>query len=170
MIKLIICIVIISGCSAAGFIKADEFKARTKELENILEVFKLLQIEINYRKEPLQPMFKKLYLQKVCWFTDVLNECSLNLLKGYDLKQSWNCALQYKMNLCPLKKEDIEILEDIALGLGKSDSQSQINIINPATERIKTKLKEATEKEAKLGKMYKSLGFAAGIIIVIMFI
>jgi stage III sporulation protein AB len=74
------------------------------------------------------------------------------------------------MNLCPLKKEDIEILEDIALGLGKSDSQSQINIINPATERIKAKLKESTEKEAKLGKMYKSLGFAAGIIIVIMFI
>lgn len=170
MVKLIICLVIISGCGAAGFIKADEFKARSRELENILEVLKLLQIEINYRKEPLQPMFEKLYLQKNCWFTEVLNECSLNLTKGCDLKQSWRAALQCKMNVCNLNKEDVIILEDLALGLGKSDSQSQLNLIYPAIERIKTSLKDSVEKESRLGKMYKGLGISAGIIIVIIFI
>lgn len=170
MIKFIICIFIISGCSAAGLIKASAFGARTKELENILEVIKLLQIEIGYRKEPLQKIFSKLYSIKSCWFTEVLNVCSINLTNTTNLNEAWHNALNCKMNVCPLEKEDIVILEDLSLGLGKSDTEGQLNLIKPAIERLDGSLKDSQDKEIKLGRMYRGLGISMGIVIVILFI
>ena len=49
------------------------------------------------------------------------------------------------MNVCPLEKEDIVILEDLSLGLGKSDTEGQLNLIKPAIERLDGSLKDSQD-------------------------
>lgn len=71
---------------------------------------------------------------------------------------------------CPLEKEDVDILRDMVSGLGRSDSRSQSRIFTPAALRLEANLKKAAEREEKLGRMYKALGTAAGIVIVILII
>lgn len=170
MIKLVVCITIVVCCCLLGYIKAASYKGRCIELQNVLEMIKLLHIEMTYRKDSLAKSFKRISETKNCWFSDVLDECSNNLMCGYSLSDSWRTSVNGLRNKSPLNNKDIEILDDIVVGLGKSDSEGQKKIFEPAEMRLQTNLKNALIQEQKLGRMYISLGTAAGVIAVILLI
>ena len=170
MFRLMGCILIFISCSCLGFIKASSYKARTIELENTLELIRLLNMEIVYKKESLAKTFKKVSEMKSCWFSQVLRSCSLSMQKQNTLKDSWQKALEDNMKNCPLKENDIKILQDISIGLGKSDIRGQKNIMEPAVIRMETSLTEARQQEKKESRMYRGLGVAAGVVIAVMLI
>ena len=74
------------------------------------------------------------------------------------------------MEKCPLKEQDIEVLRDLAMGLGKSDIKGQQSFMRPAMIRLENLLKEARVQEQKQSRMYKGLGVAAGIVIAVILI
>ncbi len=170
MLKMAGCVMVFVGCLFMGYFKALSFRGRCIELENILEILKLMELEITYRKEPLAKMFRKVSESRKCWFTNVLVTCSDMMEIKYSLRDSWTTALNEWQAGCPLEKEDVDILRDMVSGLGRSDSRSQSRIFTPAALRLEANLKKAAEREEKLGRMYKALGTAAGIVIVILII
>lgn len=170
MIKLAGCITVIAGCSAAGIIKALSYKERCSELENILELIRVMEMEITYKKEPLHKTFEKIAALKECWFCNLLRTCSRKLADSEDLKNAWDSSITDNLSACPLHEEDLIILRDITLGLGKSDTGGQKSILEPAVIRLEKALKNAKMQYEKQGRMYRGLGISAGIIIVIMFI
>ena len=77
MLKIAGCILIFAGCTSLGFIKSSGYAARRRELENALELIRLLAVEITYRQDHLAKTFMKVSELKRCWFSDVLHSCSL---------------------------------------------------------------------------------------------
>lgn len=170
MLRLLGCILIFISCSSMGFIKALSYKARTTELENTLELIRLLNMEIIYKKDSLAKVFERVSCMKSCWFACVLKECSIHMKHQKTLEFSWQQALIKNAENCPLKTSDIKILEDISAGLGKSDVSGQKKFMEPAVIRMETSLTEAREQEKKQSKMYRGLGVAAGTVIAVILI
>lgn len=143
---------------------------RSKELSDILEIIKLLNMEITYKKDTLAKSFEKVSQLKTCWFSQVLQRCSLMLAEQDSLQDAWQKAMQEYEKESPLVKQDIEILSDLALGLGRSDSQGQSRLFEPALLRLDLQLQQARDEQRRQGRMYKGLGTAVGVVIVIMII
>lgn len=143
---------------------------RSKELSGILEIIKLLNMEITYKKDTLAKSFEKVSQLKTCWFSQVLQRCSVMLAEQDSLQDAWQKAMQEYEKESPLVKQDIEILSDLALGLGRSDSQGQSRLFEPALLRLDLQLQQARDEQRRQGRMYKGLGTAVGVVIVIMII
>ena len=117
MVKVIAGILLFFGCTALGFSKASGYKNRRVELEDTLELIRLLHLDISYRKDALAKTFQRAALQKFCWFADVLQECAEGLTAQKTLGKTWQDALYKEKEGCPLLSEDVEILTDLFLGL-----------------------------------------------------
>lgn len=168
MVKFIACILLFSGSTALGFGKAASYKERRRELEDTLELIRLLHLEIAYRKDGLAKVFQRTGQKKPCWFADVLRECAAGLETQEPLERAWQDALQKEIRGCPLCREDTVILTDLFLGLGRSDTRGQEQILKPATERLQQQIRKARDQEEKMGRLYRSLGMAAGVVAAIL--
>lgn len=168
MVKIIAGILLFSGCTALGFSKASTYKTRRIELENTLELIRLLHLDISYRKDALAKVFQRAGFQRNCWFAQVLQECAGGLTAQKPLGKAWREALQEKELDCPMLPEDTEILTDLFLGLGRSDTSGQKQILEPAVYRLEQQIHKAQEQEWKMGKLYRSLGLAAGVVAAIL--
>ena len=165
MLRLMGCLILILCCSALGFIRSGSFKARRHELENVTETLKLIDIEISYKKEPLAKSFLKVSQLRTGWFSKLLSSCGSKLNEQRSLDESWETSKKEFSASCPLDINDVEILDDLILGMGKSDSEGQRKLFEPALFRLQTNLKDAYSQEQKQGKMYISLGTAAGVVV-----
>lgn len=170
MFKLAGCMLLISCCTMLGFIKASTFKGRRLELENIIETLKLMDIEITYKKDPLAKSFHKVSAMRPCWFSDLLGACGTKMDYHRSLDESWKSSVNECSINSPLKEGDIDIIDDLIMGLGKSDSEGQKKLFEPAILRLQSNLKDAYQQEQKQGKMYVSLGTAAGVVAAILLI
>lgn len=170
MIKIVGCFMLFSGCCMFGLIKSYGYKQRSDELDNIIEILKLLTIEITYKKDSLWKSFRNVSKAKECWFSNVLNCCSLYLYEENSLNESWHAAVKEWAETGPLKNQEIEVLNDLMLGLGRSDTDGQSKILEPSIIRLQAIRDKAVATEQKQGKMYKSLGMAVGLVIVILII
>lgn len=170
MLKIIGCILILISSYCLGVFKAQTYKVRTAELESILELLNLLELEITYKKEPLMKTFHKVANCKDCWFSTVLEHCSEEMVQQNPMMDAWQNAIAMHQRETPLEQQDIEILQDLALSLGKSDIQSQRRMLEPARIRLNERLAQAKELERRQGRMYRGLGLSAGVVIVIMII
>ena len=140
MVKVIAGILLFFGCTALGFSKASGYKNRRVELEDTLELIRLLHLDISYRKDALAKTFQRAALQKSCWFADVLQECAEGLTAQKTLGKTWQDALYKEKEGCPLLSEDVEILTDLFLGLGRSDTRGQQQILEPALYRLEQQI------------------------------
>lgn len=170
MLRIIVCILIVTSCTGMGFVKASSFSRRSTELENTLELIRLMDMEITYKRDSLAKTFQKLAEMKECWFSRVLQRCSSLLEMQNTLEDSWLQALRENMENCPLNKSDLQLLSDFSLGLGKSDVRGQRGIIEPAVIRLEALAAEARVYEHKQGRMYRGLGIAGGIAIAVIII
>lgn len=168
MFKIVGCILVFAGSTCVGVIKASSYKARRIELENTIELLRILQMDIIYRKDSLYKTFMKTAALKDCWFAGVLRSCSNMLREHMTIDDAWQTSIDRSMAMCPLYHDDLEILKDIAMGIGKSDANGQANIFEPALLRLASAYSEAAEQEKKQGRMYRSLGAAAGLVTVIL--
>lgn len=164
------CFLIFLSCTALGMLKASSYRMHTAELQNTLELIRLLDMEITYKRDSLAKTFEKVSEMKQCWFSHVLKSCSVMLRKQNTLESSWQYALDEHAAVCPLYKKEIEILRDFSIGLGKSDIKGQRNLIEPAILRLEECITEAKRQEQKQGKMYRGLGIAGGIAIAVIII
>lgn len=170
MLKLMGCIVLIACCCMLGYFKASSLRCRCQELENIIELIKLIELEITYKKDPLAKSFNKISSVKPCWFSNVLADCGSKLNGSSSLEFAWERAVNDHRSEAPIKEKDIGVLNDLFMGIGKTDTEGQQKLLEPAIHRMKTNLKDAYLQEQKLGKMYIALGTAAGAVTVILLI
>lgn len=170
MIKIASCILIFLGCTLMGFSKAFTYRQRREELENTVELVRVLNLEISYRKDSLKKTFERISKLKKSWFADMLGSCGKYLNDGKSIEKSWELSLAENADTCPLLQSDVEILKDISMGIGRSDTEGQKKIFEPAMERLLSNVKDARDDEQRMGKMYKGLGIAGGIAVSIIII
>ena len=164
MLKIMSCMLLISCSCMLGIMKSYNLKTRCIELENAIETLRMLDIDITYKKEPLAKSFEKISSAKSCYLTEMMRHCSHSLQNQRSLDESWYLAKdRYDPNNY-LSDNDMIILDDLFVSLGKSDSEGQHRLFEAAILRLRSNLNEAKNIESKKGKMYISISTAAGIV------
>jgi len=172
LFKGLLCLVIILAGIGAGRLKAKTYDNRVFHLQELITTLKILEAEMKYRMDPLPEL-----LQRVGGIREgmsaVLLKTAAGLLKDQaarDLPECWREAVETAYLESALKKEDKQILSDLGIELGRTDLASQSGMFLRTLSLLEAQTAEAILEEKTKGKMYKSLGAAIGVLIVILFI
>ncbi len=163
-VKIVGMIAIVASCTMLGFELSSHLIKRVHVLEVWQQVLRRMSGLVEYAKTPLYEMYENFSLEKneVGAFFSSLLKCG-----GEDTLKSW------KKNMGEMRwlsKSDMEILLNLAKGLGKGDTDTQIKDIEFALSGIGAALSKAKEISGRDAKMYRSISFFAGITIAILLV
>lgn len=172
MIKFILCILIIFAGIGTGQLKARTYDNRISHLQDFITTLKILESEMKYRLDPLPEVFIRISKMKV-GMAAILFEKTFQLLKTgftHDFACCWNEAVRTVYKDSSLTESDIQIICDLGIDLGKTDMGSQYSLFSRTFSLLEEQVAEANEEKRTKGKMYKSLGAAVGVLVVIVLV
>lgn len=172
MLKTIACFIILATTTCGGFVFAEAFKKRTKQLTELQMALHHLSNEIEFTHTPLPVAFNNIALKSEEPVRSVLIKVSELLIENTveNVYEAFSISLKAYKNKIELKKEDEAVLLDFAKGLGESDLQGQKKLFALAMENLKKQISMADLSMNKNVKMYRYLGFSLGAMIVILLI
>jgi len=172
LVKGILCILILLSGIGIGHLKARTYENRVYHLQELITALKVLESEMKYRLDPLPDLLLRVSGMKE-GLSAALLETAGRLLKDRaerDLPDCWSEAVETVYSESALNKEDRRILADLGIDLGKTDMESQTAMFQRTFSLLEAQAAEAWEENKTKGRMYKSLGTAMGVLIVILFI
>lgn len=172
LFKGVLCIFILLAGVAIGQLKAKTYDNRVYHLQELITMLKVLESEMKYRLDPLPDLFLRVSKIKEGMSSEFLVTAGL-LLKNQsarDLPDCWKEAVETTYLESALNKEDKRIIADLGIELGKTDMESQSGMFQRTFSMLEAQTAEAIEEKKTKGKMYKSLGSAIGVLIVILLI
>lgn len=170
MIKLTGAILIILATTLTGFYYAGRLRDRTGQLRELQMALQMLETEICYGSTPLHMAFQKISKKNSGVISTLFGKCTYYLqeLDGATTFECWQQALEEIQSRLCLKKSEIEWLEHFGQIVGGSDRIDQTKHIQLMMAHLKKTEVEAKEEQIKHEKMYRTLGFLAGLLIVIL--
>lgn len=172
LFKLILCILILLAGVGIGHLKARTYDNRVYHLQELITTLKVLESEMKYRMDPLPELLMRVSGIKEGMSAALLETAGF-LLKNQaarDLPDCWSEAVETAFRESALNREDKRIISDLGIELGKTDMESQTGMFQRTFSLLEAQAAEAVEEKKTKGKMYKSLGTAIGVLIVILFI
>lgn len=170
MIKLVAGILILAGCGYLGILFAGQFKKRVKSLEEFQNALSQLEYDIDFSESTLCSSFEKIS-RTACREVGVIFLYMSDRLRknpGADMKGLWSRAIDKYRDDIALKDEDVGILLDFSVMLGKGSREKEKNNIKLAKMRLQMAEEVARQERERNIKMYRGLGFLSGIFIVIL--
>ena len=168
-IKIIISIAILCITSYIGIEMARALKSREQILTDMITFLKMVQNEMVYMLNNLPASYEMSRQKLNSELKDVIGAIVVNMSKyGVD---KIDMSITNNVNtLVSLKEYDNYIIISTLKNLGRSDLESQNNIIENAITIIEKQIKEANEVKVKSSKVYKTVGIISGLLIVVIFI
>lgn len=172
LFKGILCILIILAGVAIGQLKAKTYDNRVYHLQELITTLKVLESEMKYRMDPLPDLLIRVSKIKEGMSAALLESAGLLLSSrnAFDLPACWQEAVETAYMESALNKEDRRILTDLGIELGKTDMTNQSGMFQRTVSLLEAQAAEAAEERKTKGKMYKSLGAAMGVLIVIVLV
>ena len=170
MIKTIGCLLILAASTFGGFIYADSFKKRVKQLNEVERAINQLQNEIEYTYTPLPEALHNVSEKCEAPIKEIFLKASQALYSNeidsvYDAFKQ--CLEESNLNI---NKEDINVILDLSKSLGESDIEGHKKIFSLAKINLKKRINIAEDSMTKNVKMYRYLGFSLGAMLVIVLI
>jgi stage III sporulation protein AB len=168
LLKIIGALLVIFVCVSAGRMMAARLEKRSKILHDLQQGLLALGREIDYAAMPLPPAL--LQASSAAASAAELFEKSGNNLRrqsGISAEQAWQQSLQQLAADWPLTDEDMSVLSAFGCGLGLSSVEDQLRRLELIRQRLLVQEEEAQAQARQLGKVWKNLGWAAGIAIAI---
>lgn len=166
---ILACFVVLLGCGALGVVFSGKFKERVNQLSQLQSVMTQLEFDIDFLNITLDESFERISRNIENPLKSVFLYISDRLKKDpvADMQRLWSRAItKYQYDLM-LSKEDVDILIDFSKTLGEGNREKEKNNIKLAQMRLKMALERARNEADKNVKMYRGLGFLAGVFIVI---
>lgn len=169
MIKLLGSIVIVGVTTLFGFELSNRLRRRSKQIRYLKMALESLETEIVFAMTPLAEACKRVSDQipdhTVASFFQTIG---LKLSKEESLVTDiWQSVLEKWKEETDLKDSEINILKQFGQTLGQQDLENQRKQIRLAISYFDQEENQALEAQQKYDSMYKSLGFLAGIFIVL---
>lgn len=171
MLKIIGIIGLIISCGMFGISRSTNIKIRIELLEEYYEMVMQLKGQINYFKEPLPELFKKLAQNdssKVHMFLKAL--CDEIHEKGFYKRDFWAKKVKCIYQDTVLTNEDIEIMIYLGDFIGQTDYNNQIQHFSYMEEKLKNQIEKTKSVYKEKGPLYNKIGFFIGAIIGILLI
>ncbi|MBE7038548.1 MAG: hypothetical protein E7404_06585 [Ruminococcaceae bacterium] len=169
MIKILSCIMILISSIALGYLKALDFEKRYSVLVSLKTSIVFIENEMSLIRESVIDIIKKLCskdLETGLFYKEVLNEKEKN--NEMAISDVFKIAADNFYKYMPITNDDKALLYLLGESFGKSDVEGQIKIFNTLKCELDAKIEEAKSLKNKNAKLYKSLGFYMGILIIVM--
>ena len=165
--KLVISFIIIIVCTYVGAYKAKKLKNREYILRDMVTFLKLVENEIKYMMDILPNVYESSRQKLITSLKDSIGQIVVDMLKLDSSILIDKSIVENISNIEELTQYDKNIFISTLKNLGRSDVESQINIINNAINVIENQIVEANEIKNKNSKLYKTVGVITGLMIVI---
>lgn len=168
-IKTIISIAILCITSYIGIEMATALKFREEILTDMITFLRLVQNEMVYMLNSLPVAYEMSRKRLTSRLKDVIGAIVVDMSEyGVD---KIDMSITNNVNLLSsLNQYDKDIIISTLKNLGRSDLESQNNIIENGIAILQKQIKEANEVKLKSSKVYKTVGVISGLIIVVIFI
>jgi stage III sporulation protein AB len=172
MIKIVGCLLILAASTIGGFVFADGFRRRVKQLNELERALNQLQSEIEYTYTPLPEAMYNVATKSDAPINQIFIKASELLFTNqvdsvYDAFSACFKEVNVKLSL---NAEDINIILDLSKSLGESNIEGHKKIFSLAKTNLKKRLSIAEEAMNKNVKMYRYLGFSLGAMLVIVLV
>jgi len=170
MIKLIGAVLILFSASMVGWQIGRYYAYRPVQLRALLVALQMLETEIVYGLTPLNRAFVKVGQRvsedvgKMFLFAAEL----LNTEKAQSAEEALRQAMGKLWTHTALRKQERDVLTSLGQVLGSSDREDQQKHLRLAVTHLQGLAEEARLEQEKYEKMYKSLGFLGGLLVVIL--
>lgn len=167
VIKIIVLPLIIALCTILGIKKSKRYETREYILREAITLFKGIENEIKYMLMPLPNAIEITRQNLKTSLKDVAGDISLKYLKENLEEKS---IAEEVEKLTELTSYDKQILTLGLTSLGTRDVEGEVSSINLTVSNLEDRLKEAVCDKNKNSKLYKTVGFVAGLMIAVIFI
>lgn len=168
MIKLLSCVMVFISSCALGYLKALDFEKRYLILTSYNTSIVFIENEMSLIRENVIDIIKKLAdtdMEISTFYKIVLEEKEKN--KHLAISDVFKTASENFYKNSPLLKEDKELFYLLGKSFGKSDIEGEIKVLNSLKVNLNTKIELAKKDKEKNLKLYKSLGFYLGLLIIV---
>lgn len=146
-----------------------QFRERPRQLRQLKSALLSLETEITYGLSPIGEAAIRLSEQLPEPGKSLFAYFSAKLGRGeVSLREAWDETLDKIWPKTAMKKNEKEIMKQFGATLGLSDRENQQKQIRLALSHLEREETEARAAQNQYEKMLKSLGFLAGLLIVIL--
>lgn len=154
-----------------GFDWSNRLSNRPKQIRQIKNALQILEAEIVYSQLPLREAFINISRQIPEPTRSFFEEIGLSLQdKNIDFYIVWKEKVDVLIKNSSLAANEKEILYQFGRTIGQHDFYQQQKHIQLTLSHLERELEDAREEQYKYSKMAKSLGFLAGLFIVLLLI
>lgn len=155
-----------------GMELAKNLTRRTEELRQIQFGLQVLETEIIYGATPLPEALKIVAGQTKGQVAEVFAGTGRILLNGQGTAagEAWSTTLKEKESQLLLSRADLLLLYQFGHGLGESDREDQKKRLSMVRCHLKNQEEQAERERFQFQKVWQSLGWAVGMVIVLLFI
>ncbi|GGH79570.1 stage III sporulation protein AB [Pullulanibacillus pueri] len=167
--KIIGSLLIILASTAIGRLFAKGYRERPRQLRQLRSALQALETEITYSLTPISEAAARLAGQMpkpINQFFVLLQE-QLKNKQRLSLQEAWNATMTQFWPYTALKKNEQEIMKQFGTTLGLSDRENQQKQIHLALTHLEREEIEAREAQATYEKLLNTMGFLAGILVVL---
>jgi len=164
-IKALGAVMLVAAFSLVGLSVAENFRRRPQELRELLTALQLLETEVMYGAVPLPDALARIEQFSGGPIRELFAGVRRSLCSGQGRTagEAWHASLAAVFPGSALTDTDRAILDNFGCSLGISDRDDQVKHIALAREQLKREEALATEEGIRCGRLWKSLGFLAGL-------
>ena len=168
MLKVVGAVLLLAGGIGLGLSAVRRLERRVTALRSLTQALELMEQELDFRLPPMKELIAETARRSAEPASGFLRTCAekMDHLDGQPLSGLWQQAALEQ--LPALKPCDLETLFSVGTVLGRYDAESQRSAISTARERLAGFLADAVEERHRHGRVYGTLGAAAGAFLVIL--
>ncbi len=170
MVKLMGAVLILFSASMVGWQIGKYYANRPVQLRALLVALQMLETEIVFGMTPLQRAFVKVghRVSEEVGKVFLLAAEFLQTEEAHSAEEALQQAMNRLWTQTALRRQEREVLESLGQVLGSSDREDQQKHLRLAVTHLRGLEEEARAEQEKYEKMYKSLGFLGGLLVVIL--
>ena len=165
--KLVLSALIIAITGYIGVYNARKLKTREYILREMVTFLELVKNEITYMLSILPNAYESARQKLTTRLNIAIGQIVVDML-SFDTKEIVEQSIVKNISaISELTDYDKNVFISTLKNLGRSDLDSQINIIDNNIKIIENQIKEANEYKLKNTKLYRTVGVITGLMIVI---
>lgn len=163
IVKIVGGALLILSCWLVGYCMALNLKIRKQSLQDVRVALLELKNQIGFAGASLSDAFAEVAAQIRVPASELFDEFSKNLNGDKPVPEVWHGAVESVSDNLSLNNEDKRLIQNFGKMLGNSDIEGQISNIELTTTRLELQIADSTDRDKRLGAIFKYAGVAAGV-------
>lgn len=170
IVKLCISISIVILCSYVGILLSKRLKNREYILRDMVTFLELVENEIRYMLAILPNAYEMSRQKLTTSLKPAIGQIVVDMLSTNNSEVINQSIVKNISSIDGLTDYDKNVICSTLKNLGRSDVESQINIIENSITILNNQIKEANDEKLKNSKLYRTVGAISGLMLAVIFI